>query len=275
VTLRNFLTFDIEEWHHANYSGVAPAAAERETALESQVERLIELCAEHDVRTTCFVLGCIAQAKPSVVRKLHAAGHEIASHGCAHELVCTMGPARFAEDLRVSCALLEDITGERVSGFRAPSFSVTRETLAWYYDVLEEAGLAYSSSVFPGRTFLHGVPDFPARIHRPVVAGKRRGIVEFPVPVVRLAGWQIGLYIRLFPAWAIARRIARENRAGNPVVLYVHPREIDPAQPRLPLRWPQSLIHYWGIRGCEAKLRALAETHRFGRMKDAVAGFAC
>jgi polysaccharide deacetylase family protein (PEP-CTERM system associated) len=271
--LGNFLTFDIEEWYHANYSAALLSAAATETKLESLVDRLIDLCAEHDVHTTCFVLGSIARAKPSVVKKLHAAGHEIASHGCHHELVHAMGPTRFAADLGVSCALLEDITGERIRGFRAPSFSVTREILPWYYAALESAGLIYSSSVFPGRTFLYGVPNFPACIHRPLISERPCAIVEFPLPVVRLAGQQLGLYIRLFPAWAIARRIARDNRHGRPVVLYVHPREIDPAQPRLPLRWPQSLIHYWGIRGCEAKLRVLLKTQQFGRMKDAAATF--
>ena len=269
-SIQNFLTFDIEEWYHANYEGLDQVRQPRETHLEALVERLIDLCAERQVRTTCFVLGSVAEAKPGIVRKLHRAGHEIASHGYGHELVYPMGPARFAEDLRVSCDILEALSGEKVLGYRAPSFSVTREALPWYYDALETAGLTYSSSVFPGRTFLYGVPDFPDRIHAPVLSGRRRNIVEFPVPVVRIAGKQMGLYIRLFPGWAIARRMARENRAGKPVVLYVHPREIDPQQPRLELPFFQSVIHYWGIQGCEAKLRFILKHAQFGRMKDAV-----
>jgi polysaccharide deacetylase family protein (PEP-CTERM system associated) len=237
------------------------------------VDRLIALCAERSVRTTCFVLGSVARAKPEVVRKLHAAGHEIASHGFGHDLVYSMGRERFAGDLSRSLDTLEEVTGERVLGFRAPSFSVTREILPWYYDTLEEAGLRYSSSVFPGRTFLYGIPDFPDRIHRPVVAGSRRGIVEFPAPAVWCAGRQIGLYVRLFPAWVIGRRIARDNRAGKPVILYVHPREIDPHQPRLTLPFFQGLIHYWGIRSCEAKLRSIIGSAVFGRMGDYVAAF--
>jgi polysaccharide deacetylase family protein (PEP-CTERM system associated) len=264
----NFLTLDIEEWYHANYSGMAPPASAGETNLEPLVDRLIALCAPRSVRTTCFVLGSVARAKPSVVRKLHAAGHEIASHGYGHELVYAMGRERFAEDLRASLDLLAGITGERALGYRAPSFSVRAETLPWFYDALEEAGVRYSSSVFPGKTFLYGVPGFPDRIHRPVVAGRQRAVLEFPVPAVRIAGRQMGLYVRLFPAWAIRRRIARDNAAGKPVILYAHPREIDPGQPRLELSFPRRVIHYWGIRGCEAKLRAIVAAAEFGRMGD-------
>jgi polysaccharide deacetylase family protein (PEP-CTERM system associated) len=269
----NFLTLDVEEWFHANYSGFEPPGRPAETNLEPLVDRLIALCAERSVRTTCFVLGSVARAKPAVVRKLQAAGHEIASHGYGHELVYSMGQERFAADLRLSLDILQEIAGEKVLGYRAPSFSVTREILPWYYDTLEEAGLRYSSSVFPGRTFLYGVPGFPARIHRPVVAGVRRSTIEFPVPAVRFAGREMGLYFRLFPAWAISRRIARDNRAGKPVVLYVHPREIDPRQPRLALPYFQSLIHYWGIRSCKAKLRSILGSAEFGRMGDYAAAF--
>jgi polysaccharide deacetylase family protein (PEP-CTERM system associated) len=271
--LTNFLTLDIEEWFHANYSGLQPPARVGETDLESLVDRLIALCAERSVRTTCFVLGSVARAKPAIVRKLHAAGHEIASHGCGHQLVYAMSRERFAEDLRESLGILEGITNESVLGFRAPSFSVTREILPWYYDTLEEAGLRYSSSVFSGRTFLYGVPEFPDRIHRPIVAGRQRKIVEFPVPAVHWAGRQIGLHVRLFPAWAIVRRIAKDNSAGKPVVLYVHPREIDPDQPRLTLPFFSGLIHYWGVRSCEAKLRSIVGSALFGRMGDHVAAF--
>ena len=110
-SIQNFLTFDIEEWYHANYEGLDPVTQPQETHLEALVERLIDLCAERGVRTTCFVLGSVAEAKPGIVKKLHRAGHEIASHGYGHELVYPMGPARFAGDLRVSCDILEALTG--------------------------------------------------------------------------------------------------------------------------------------------------------------------
>src|SRR5574340_36399 len=270
-TGRNFLTFDIEEWYHVNYDGIDTSLYRSMPGnLESLVDRMIDICERNRVFTTCFILGEVARKSPAVVRKLHAAGHEIASHGTAHESVHIMGPSAFRTDLDSSCALLEDLCGERVVGFRAPSFSVTREALGWYYAALEERGLRYSSSIFPGQTFLYGIPDFPARPHYPVVNGKPQNILEIPVPRVDLFGKQIGLYIRLFPAWVIRRRIVNDNRAGKPVVIYVHPREIDLAQPRLPLPRKEALIHYWGIRSCERKIdRLLASLPgRFSRIRD-------
>lgn len=172
--------------------------------------------------------------------------------------------------MKTSCDVLENITGEKVLGFRAPAFSVKRETLRWYYPVLEELGLSYSSSIFPGQTFLYGIPDFPEYPHRPVVDGVLQRIVEFPMPRIRLLNKDLGLYIRLFPAWTIRRRMAAGNKAGRPAILYVHPREIDMAQPRIPLPFFQGLIHYWGIRTCERKLASLMTNSpgRFSTFRD-------
>jgi polysaccharide deacetylase family protein (PEP-CTERM system associated) len=267
----NLLTFDIEEWYHANYEGFDPAAyLNQPTRLDFLTGRLLELCARHQVRSTFFVLGSVAEAKPAIVRQIHSAGHEVASHGYGHQSVRGMTPAAFRADLHRSCALLESITGEKVFAYRAPSFSVTAEILPWFYEALEAEGILYSSSVFPGRTFLYGIPEFPRQVHYPVVAGRRAGVLEIPMPRVRWFGRDLGLYVRLFPAWYFRRRIQRDNRAGCTVTLYIHPREIDPAQPRLPLRWPVSLIHYWGIAGCERKLDSLvaALPGRFGRVRD-------
>jgi polysaccharide deacetylase family protein (PEP-CTERM system associated) len=267
----NLLTFDVEEWYHANYEGFDPAPyAGRPTHLDALVDRLLELCARHAVKSTFFVLGSVAESKPGIVRRIHAAGHEVASHGYGHQSVWPMGPAEFRADVKRSCEILQGITGATVTSYRAPSFSVRAETLGWFYDALEECGILCSSSVFPGRTFLYGVPGFPERVHYPVVDGGRRvNVLEIPMPRVRVLGRDMGLYVRLFPAWFLRRRIRRDNRAGRPVTFYVHPREIDPQQPRLALRWPVALIHYWGIAGCERKLDALlAAGAPFGRVCD-------
>ena len=201
---------------------------------------------------------------------LERAGHEVASHGYGHGSVREMTPAEFRADLQHSCGILEDITGGKVVAYRAPSFSVTAETLGWFYEALEEAGILCSSSVFPGRTFLYGIVGFPEFAHHPVVNGRPTGVLEIPMPRVRVLGRDLGLYVRLFPAWFLRRRILRDNRMGRPVTLYVHPREVDREQPRLALRWPVSLIHYWGIEGCERKLDGLLASlpGRFGRVRD-------
>jgi peptidoglycan-N-acetylglucosamine deacetylase len=267
----NLLTFDVEEWYHANYEGFDPSPySGQPTRLEFLMDRLLDLCARHSVKSTFFVLGSVAEAKPSIVRAIHAAGHEVASHGYGHQSVRSISPEEFRADLRRSCEILEGITGRKVVSYRAPSFSVTAETLGWFYQALEEAGILCSSSVFPGRTFLYGVPGFPCRVHYPQIEGRQVRVLEIPMPRVRLLGRDLGLYVRLFPAWFLQRRIEQENRLGQPVTLYVHPREIDPHQPRLPLGWSVALIHYWGIAGCERKLDGLLASlpGRFGRVCD-------
>ena len=271
LTDKNFLTFDIEVGYNVNYQGIDLSSyREKPTNLESLVDRLIDVCGQFGVRTTCFILGDVGRQTPSVVKKLHAHGHEIASHGCAHESVYPMTPDQFRADLKLSCDILENLTGEKVLGFRAPSFSIRQETLHWFYPVLESLGLRYSSSVFPGQTFLYGIPDFPEHVHYPVVNGVTQEILEFPVPRIEFMGKHMGLYIRLFPAWMIRRKILTDNRSGRPVILYVHPREIDVDQPRLPLQGFEKLIHYWGIRTCEDKLRTLLSDmpSRFWAFRD-------
>jgi len=254
----NFLTIDVEEWYRVNYEGAAATGLTCPAGwMERVTDRLLDICSAHGCRSTFFVLGSVAEAYPQLVRRIAAAGHEVASHSYGHQPVCAMTPAAFEEDLRRSCGVLESLTGRPVLGFRAPSFSVTREVLPWFYAALERRGLTYSSSVFPGRTFLYGIPGFPRRVHRPVVAGHRTTITEFPLTRVEIAGRTLGLYVRLFPGFLLRRYILAENAAGRPAMLYVHPREIDPAQPRLKLRWTQSKIHYFGVRGCEKKLRDL------------------
>jgi polysaccharide deacetylase family protein (PEP-CTERM system associated) len=272
---KNFLTFDIEEWYHVIYEGIDTSNLRgAPTNLESLVDRLIDLCGEHGVQTTCFILGEVAKQTPSVVKKLHAHGHEIGSHGTAHASIYPMTPDQFHADVNSSCGILEDLTGEKVIGFRAPSFSVRRETLSWFYPILESLGLRYSSSVFPGQTFLYGIPDFPEHVHYPVVDGVTQKILEFPVPRMEVIGKHMGLYVRLFPAWMIRRKILADNRVGRPVILYVHPREIDLDQPRLALHGFEKLIHYWGIRTCEGKLRTLLRElpGRFCAFRDVLPG---
>jgi polysaccharide deacetylase family protein (PEP-CTERM system associated) len=212
----------------------------------------------------------VGDEKPHIVKKLYDAGHEIACHGYGHQLVSRMRQGEFRDDLIRARTILEDITGESVIGYRAPSYSVNKGNIGWYYETLEELGFKYSSSIFPVRTFLYGIDGFPENMHYPVVNGRRRGVLEIPVPVVNVMGSRIGLYVRLFPSWFIIDFIKRRNRTGKPVFLYLHPREIDPEQPRLRLPMLTSLIHYWGIRGCDGKVENILRSlrHKFVRMRD-------
>lgn len=210
------------------------------------------------------MLGTIAESNPRIVSKLHNADHEIASHGYGHRLVYNMTPVEFKEDLKRSCNILEDITGKKILGFRAPSWSVKKKTLEWFCPILEELGLKYSSSVYPEQTFLYGIPDFPQEIHYPVINGRKTNILEIPVPLVNILGKKLGFsggfYLRIFPAWFIIRTIKKMNSKNKPVFIYLHSREIDQNQPNIKLPFTENLIHYWGIRSCESKLEKIIKS---------------
>ena len=256
--IRNFLTFDIEEWFHANYEGIDTSSYySKKTNIEANVHRLMDVCVEYNVLSTCFVLGDVARQKPHIVRALFNAGHEIASHGCSHQLVYSMQPETFRRDLRESADILAQITGEAVVGFRAPSWSIKPENLLWFYQILEEEGFLYSSSVYPAKNTLFGIENFPQYPHYPTATK----ILEIPQSVMNLFGNHVGFagggYLRFFPAWLIKQMIKKKNRAGESIFIYLHPREIDLHEARLKLGRIDSYFHYQGIQGTEQKLRTL------------------
>lgn len=256
--IKNFLTFDIEEWYHANYEGINPSSyTEYSTNLEINVNRLLEICAQYDVRSTCFILGDVARQKPQVVRAIFDAGHEVASHGCSHQLVYSMKPETFRRDLRESADILAQITGEAVVGFRAPSWSLKRENFPWFYQILKEEGFLYSSSVYPAKNSLFGIKNFPQYPHYPT----ETGILEIPQSTMNLFGNHVGYagggYLRFFPTWLITQMIKKKNRSGENVFIYLHPREIDINELRLELGHVDRYFHYQGIQGTEAKLHSL------------------
>jgi polysaccharide deacetylase family protein (PEP-CTERM system associated) len=257
---RNFLTFDIEEWFHANYDGVDLSKYDGQSSnLEANVDRLIDICAAHEVKSTCFILGDVAKSKPQVIKKLFAAGHEIASHGMGHCLIYPMNSDEFRADIHISSDVLEQITGQKVLGFRAPSWSVKSETLPWFYEILADEGFLYSSSVYPANHSLFGISDFPRMPHYPL----SQSVLEIPQSVMNFFGTSLGYagggFLRFFPAWLIKREIEKENKRGQPVFIYLHPREIDIHQPRLELQGFDKFFHYQGILGCEVKLTGLIQ----------------
>ncbi|MDD4854933.1 MAG: polysaccharide deacetylase family protein [Sulfuricurvum sp.] len=271
MTVNNFLTFDIEEWFHANYEKLDSYVFDTQsTNLESNVDRLIDLCDTYGVKTTCFILGSVAKNKPYIVKKLFDAGHEIASHGSSHKLIYPMTPEEFRCDLKASTDVLEQITGKKTVGFRAPSWSVKRETLPWFYEVLAEEKFRYSSSVYPAKNTIFGIPNFLDTPHYPTSAS----ILEIPQSVMNFFGNRVGYagggYLRFFPTWLIKREIGLKNSEGKPVFIYLHPREIDIHQPRLKLGMMDGYFHYQGIAGCEEKLSLLLAKfqHSFIRMDE-------
>ncbi|HLI62480.1 MAG TPA: XrtA system polysaccharide deacetylase [Terriglobales bacterium] len=254
----SIFSVDVEDWFHILDVPSAPAISEW-SRLPSRVERnfrkLLDIFSEHQVQVTCFFLGWIGERFPHLVKEAAACGHEIASHGYGHRLVYEQGRDEFYEDVHHARLLLQDIAGTPVVGYRAPGFSTTDDT-PWFFDVLVEAGYQYDSSVFPA---VRGHGGMPEGRRDPYRVGNDTGIVELPITVADLLGKRMcffgGGYLRLFPYWLV-RKMARQVLAeGRPVVFYIHPREVDPAHPRLPMGRTRTFKSYVNLDGTEAKLR--------------------
>jgi len=271
--VRNAFTVDVEDYFHVEtFSGVIrqtewgnyPLRVERNT------DRLLEILGEFRVKGTFFVLGWVAEKTPRMVERIGSEGHEVACHGYSHQPIYRMTPEEFRSDLRKSKGILENITGHSVKGYRAPTFSITQER-EWALWILAEEGFLYDSSVFPVRHDRYGWTAFPRGI---VEWGGK--ITEFPISTLRLLGANLpfsgGGYLRLLPYRVIRTAFRRVNaRENKPVVLYVHPWEIDPEQPRVPVRGFSSFRHYVNLDTTECKLRCLLEDFSFGRMDEILA----
>ena len=266
--MKNALTFDVEEYFHAEaFSAVVRAEAwdDLETRVVEYTDRILDLIDRAGVRATFFVLGWVAERHPRLVREIAALGHEVACHGHAHRMIHRQRRGEFAADVHRAKGVLENITGQPVHGYRAPTFSITRETL-WGLEVLAEAGFRYDSSIFPIMHDRYGIPDAPRFPHRRL-AGEGQ-IVEFPPSTVELLGRRVpvagGGYFRLLPygvtAWAI-RRI--NEREGQPAMVYLHPWEIDAGQPRLPAGWLTLRRHLLNVDKTEGRLARLLDDFDF------------
>ena len=239
----------------------------RESRVEASVDALLEALERHGARGTFFTLGWLAARRPALVRRIAQAGHEVASHGWSHRRLTAMGPAEFRDEARRSKAALEDACGARVLGFRAPNFSLVRGW-EWAFDVLLGEGYAYDSSVFPGRVgHPAGAPPRPYPVER--TPGT---LWEVPLSHARFGRARVpaagGAYFRLFP-YALTRRALRQAEArGAPGVFYLHPWEIDPVQPRLPVGLLTRVRHYGGLRATAARLERLLAEFRFTSVAD-------
>ncbi len=269
------LSFDIEEhWRIEQASGleIDPTLKSRSgERVETTTRWILDLLGRAGQNGTFFVVGEVARKYPSLVRAIREAGHEVASHGWEHRSLRSLTADEFREDTRRSKDLLEQVAGEAVVGYRAPTFSVVRKT-AWALDVLSELGFLYDSSVFPVHHDRYGIPDAP---RTPFMAiGERRCILEFPPATLRLGGINIpiggGGYFRLFPPAVLLMGLRQLGRQSGPSagMLYFHPWEFDPDQPRLPLGRIGRFRTYVGIGRSRARLASLLDRHRFSRAVD-------
>jgi polysaccharide deacetylase family protein (PEP-CTERM system associated) len=268
----NAMTVDVEDYFHVrafskildpNEWGSMPSRVEANT------DRVLDLFARKNVLATFFILGWVAERHPSLVRRIVSAGHEIASHGYGHQGIDCQTTEQFRGDVRHAKAVLEDISQQRVRGYRAPTFSVSAKTW-WAYEILAEEGYAYSSSLYPIAHDLYGMPDAPRTPFRPT-AGL---LLEIPLTTVRVFNRNYpasgGGFFRLLPYTISRCLIAHVNRRdGNPCIFYWHPWEIDPGQPRVAGSSLRSrLRHYTNLGAMARRIGFLLDDFSWGRMDN-------
>jgi polysaccharide deacetylase family protein (PEP-CTERM system associated) len=269
--IRNAMTCDVEDYFQV--SAFAPyidraSWPTRECRVEANMDRILALFDANGVRATFFTLGWIAERYPNVVKRIVAGGHELASHGYGHLRASDQTRAEFDNDVRSSKALLEDLGGQAVLGYRAPSFSIGRDNL-WALDVLLEAGYRYSSSIYPVVHDHYGMPEAPRFAFYP---NGTDGLLEIPITTVQMMGRNLpaggGGYFRLLP-YALSRwMMAKVNQDDRqPALFYFHPWEIDPGQPRPEGVGAKSRFrHYVNIERMESRIEALARDFAWDRM---------
>ncbi|MCE9552262.1 MAG: DUF3473 domain-containing protein [Planctomycetes bacterium] len=277
MNLLNAFTVDVEDYYHVS-AFESQVDRSQWGAYESRVEvstrRLLRLLEQHNVRGTFFVLCWVAEHYPHLVREIHAGGHEIGSHSYWHRLIYNQTPAEFREDLVRSRDILEGLIGQRVTSYRAPSFSITNKSL-WALDILIEEGFKVDSSIFPIYHDRYGIPGARRDLHQVERAGGT--LWEFPVSVKEFAGWKLpvsgGGYFRLYPLNFTSASLSSINlRLNQPFVFYIHPWEIDPGQPRLSVGSRLSRFrHYVNLSRTYSKLDMLLSRFRFGSLGDVIA----
>lgn len=269
--MKNAMTIDVEDYFQV--SAFAPHIPREQwdhlpCRVEGNVERILALLEEHRAHATFFTLGWIAERYPGLVRRIVAAGHELASHGYAHRRANEQSRAEFREDIRRAKQILEDVGGVAVQGYRAPSFSIDHHNL-WALDELAEAGYRYSSSIYPVHHDHYGMPDAPRFAHRP---RGDAGVVELPATTVRLFGRNLpasgGGWFRLLPypvsRWMLTRVNARDRQPG---IFYFHPWEIDPEQPRQRgVGVKTRFRHYVNLSRMERRITRLLRDFQWDRM---------
>lgn len=269
----NAFSIDVEDYFQV--AALSPAIPREswptwEYRVERNTECILGLLAERGIRGTFFILGWCAERSPALIRRIAAEGHEVACHGFSHRLIYEQSEQEFRQEAARCKHFLEDTIGAAVTGYRAASFSITRQSL-WALDALVDLGFEYDSSVFPIRHDRYGIPG-AARDPGLIKAPSGRTLVEFPMSAASFAGLRVpvsgGGYFRLLP-YAVTRAGLRQvNAQGQPFTFYLHPWEVDPGQPRVKASLLSRFRHYNNLHKCEARLRRLLGEFSFSTMRD-------
>lgn len=269
--MKNLLTIDLEDWYHANYveNLFDPNQIYEERVIEN-TKKMLLMFDKYEAKATFFTLGIIAERYPDLIRLIHARGHEIASHGYGHQLIYKQTESEFEEDLQKSIKAIYLAIGIKPNGYRAPSWSVNRNT-PWVFSVLKRNGIQYDASIFPVKTFLYGIPEAPILPFQLEFA--EGSIIEIPTSTIKFARKNLpfsgGFYFRFLPYIVIKKLFNKMNKSGIPVIFYLHPREIDLHQPKLAnLSLKNYFIHYYSIKSCERKLDKLLKEFQFDTVES-------
>jgi len=271
--IENIVSIDVEDWFQVeNFAPVIPRDTWERYPLrvEKNVETILGICSRTGVQGTFFILGWVAERLPQVVKRIAGEGHEIASHGWSHAPVWRLSQEQFRQEVARSRKLLEDLSGQAVTGYRAPTFSVVASTL-WALDVLAEEGYQYDSSIFPIWHDVYGIPSSPLEIHR-----RGQGLWEVPPSVVDLRSLRLpvagGGYFRLYPRRVTEWAMERMNQAGRPAVIYLHPWEFDPEHPKPDgVSKVKLLRHRVGLASTAGRLEWLLRRFRFTTIQQVLA----
>jgi polysaccharide deacetylase family protein (PEP-CTERM system associated) len=275
--IRHILSVDVEDYFQVEaFANEVPRRAweDRPSRVVENTRKILNLFERHGAKGTFFFLGWVANRFPSLVREVQARGHELACHSYWHRRVFSMSPSEFREDVRISKDAIEQAAGVPVFGYRAPSWSINKDSI-WALDILAEEGFRYDSSIYPIRHDLYGFPGAP-RFACVYQCRNGQQLTEIPPPTVRIAGFELpgagGGYFRIFP-FLYTEWVFRtfERRYRKPVVTYFHPWEIDPEQPRIPAGLKSSFRHYTNIRSVEKRLGLLLQKYLFQPIATALA----
>jgi len=265
----NALTVDLEEWYHISgiddYLKNADLNKYANRAFNNTI-RLLDIFREAKAKATFFVLGCIAERFPELIRRIDQEGHEIATHGFNHDVIYKQTPEEFSKNLKDAILLLSGIINKRIIGFRAPDFSITEKSL-WALDILASQGIKYDCSVFPVKHPRYGMPKagrFPYKI--------KDDLIEFPPSTYRILNYNLpvggGAYLRIFPYWVIKTALKSLNKENKPANIYVHPWEVDPEQPRIKMPISRHFVHYANLDKAEKKIRTLVRDFQFSTVRE-------
>jgi len=267
----NCLSIDLEDWYQGIETIRFSDWGNYESRVIDETHKILSILKRFNVKATFFVLGYIAQEFPELIKEIVRDSHEIAIHGYSHRLVYKQSQKEFEEDIKKAIKAIRDSIDVEISGYRAPLFSITKDSL-WALDILVKNGIKYDSSIYPIKTYLFGIPESPCYPHEINLRDSRK-IMEFPPATIRICGKNIpfggGFFFRFWPYQFIRKALENINKNGNPAIIYLHPFEFDPDIPRIKgIPYKRRFTHYHNIKSTEKKFERLLGEFRFSTMSN-------